>query len=394
MKTADLIPLILLELNTGDKYGFELTKAIESKSNGAIIIKQPTLYTLLKKLEKSKFISSYWLDSDIGGKRHYYKLTENGKLQVATLPAYEALVSTALAEDNALTNSFEAVDINQKIESIPQHESKPQEEPKLSIMDALLEANGTKEPKQSILPQEEVFEKNLDLDTSTTLDIALDNIEILKHEDETISKNFAENANVSTFTKLTPTPAPKLENRPDVFESISTIEQNNNVQIDDVKFVNYTNFKQTEEYRQGKQTAKKILLQALFTSLCITFLDLLCLLITNFTGRSAWFYVIFIAAGLVALFCPILVATNLDNLRKNYQTIYYSLNIIQKLVVSLLFVLVVLIISIIISLTGSANSLGALFGGKNFANFYAPTLIACSAPASVLINYILFKKSK
>ena len=57
MKTADLIPFILLELNDCDKYGFELTKNIETKSGGQIVIKQPTLYTLLKKLEKSKFIA-------------------------------------------------------------------------------------------------------------------------------------------------------------------------------------------------------------------------------------------------------------------------------------------------------------------------------------------------
>ena len=34
MKTADLIPLILHELSVCDKYGIELTKDIETKSNG------------------------------------------------------------------------------------------------------------------------------------------------------------------------------------------------------------------------------------------------------------------------------------------------------------------------------------------------------------------------
>ena len=52
MRTADLIPLILLELNECDKYGFELTKSIETKSKGNIIIKQPTLYTILKKIRE------------------------------------------------------------------------------------------------------------------------------------------------------------------------------------------------------------------------------------------------------------------------------------------------------------------------------------------------------
>lgn len=393
MKTADLIPLILLELNTGDKYGFELTKAIEAKSNGAIIIKQPTLYTLLKKLEKSKFISSYWLDSDIGGKRHYYKLTENGKLQVSTLPAYDALISSALADDDSLALNL-AGDPKKEQQQVliqPQQEDIAQET-RLSIMDALL-ANKT-EPAESVLPKEEVFNETAELDNSTTLDIAMDNIEILKSEDEKTSNNFAENSSISTFTKFSPTPAPKVENTESVFEGFASMETDVNVAVDDVKYVNYTNFKQTAEYRQGKLVAKKLLLQALFSSLCITVLALLCLLITSFTGRSGWFYLIFITAGLIALFCPIMVALNLDNLRKKYQTIYYNPNIIQKLIVSLLLMLVILIISIIVSLTGTANSLGALLGGKNFANMYAPTLIACSAPASVLINYMLFRKKK
>ena len=46
MKTTDLIPLILYELGEGDKYGFELSKSIENLSNGKIVIKQATLYTI------------------------------------------------------------------------------------------------------------------------------------------------------------------------------------------------------------------------------------------------------------------------------------------------------------------------------------------------------------
>lgn len=111
MKTTDLIPLILLELNDSDKYGFELTKSIESKSQGKIVIKQPTLYTVLKKLEKSKFISSYWEDSDIGGKRHYYKITDNGRLQVSTLPDFSTLISGIINDGSS------DVDVQNTVES-------------------------------------------------------------------------------------------------------------------------------------------------------------------------------------------------------------------------------------------------------------------------------------
>lgn len=93
MKTTDLIPLILHQLVSEDKYGYDIVKQIEDDSNGEINIKQPTLYSLLKKLEQSRFITSYWKDSEIGGKRHYYQITENGKAQISTYPSYETLIA-------------------------------------------------------------------------------------------------------------------------------------------------------------------------------------------------------------------------------------------------------------------------------------------------------------
>lgn len=71
--------IILKALFEGDKYGYEICKEVEERSNGLYELKQPTLYSCLKRLESQKLISSYWSDSEIGGKRHYYKLTEEGK---------------------------------------------------------------------------------------------------------------------------------------------------------------------------------------------------------------------------------------------------------------------------------------------------------------------------
>ncbi len=71
--------IILKILSSGDKYGFEICKEVEERSSGLYELKQPTLYSCLKRLESQKLISSYWEDSDIGGKRHYYKLTDLGK---------------------------------------------------------------------------------------------------------------------------------------------------------------------------------------------------------------------------------------------------------------------------------------------------------------------------
>lgn len=166
MKTVDLIPLILLELQDGDKYGFELTKNIETKSNGNIIIKQPTLYTLLKKLEKSKFISSYWQDSEIGGKRHYYRLTENGKLQASTLPSYDQLLANSSPNETAneedLVSSF-----NLK--------------------------NDTQEPLETIIPSSAVFDDDTQ-GKETELSINISNLELIKQDKP--EEKFAENKKV------------------------------------------------------------------------------------------------------------------------------------------------------------------------------------------------------
>ena len=74
--------IILESLLSGDKYGYEIIKIVEEKSNGKIILKQPSLYSSLKRFETKGFITSYWGDSDIGGKRHYYTITETGKKQL------------------------------------------------------------------------------------------------------------------------------------------------------------------------------------------------------------------------------------------------------------------------------------------------------------------------
>ncbi|MGI5842551.1 MAG: PadR family transcriptional regulator [Christensenellales bacterium] len=79
---GQLSTIILTTLLDGDKYGYEIMTEIEEKTNGEVIIKKPTLYSSLARMEKQDLVSSYWKDSDIGGKRHYYRLTDFGKKQV------------------------------------------------------------------------------------------------------------------------------------------------------------------------------------------------------------------------------------------------------------------------------------------------------------------------
>ena len=71
--------IILNSLAERDRYGYEILDIISDLSEGRYEIKQPTLYSCLKRLEKQGFITSYFGDESNGGRRRYYQLTQKGK---------------------------------------------------------------------------------------------------------------------------------------------------------------------------------------------------------------------------------------------------------------------------------------------------------------------------
>ncbi len=78
--------LILNSLSTGSKYGLEIIENISQRTGGHYIMKKPTLYSALTRMEKKGLISSsYWDTSDMGGKRHYYTITAAGQKELSML---------------------------------------------------------------------------------------------------------------------------------------------------------------------------------------------------------------------------------------------------------------------------------------------------------------------
>ncbi|MBK5443513.1 PadR family transcriptional regulator [Peribacillus butanolivorans] len=71
--------MILKLLQSGDKYGYEISKLIYVSSNEQYEIKEATMYSSLKRLEKDECIISYWGDATQGGRRKYYKITAIGE---------------------------------------------------------------------------------------------------------------------------------------------------------------------------------------------------------------------------------------------------------------------------------------------------------------------------
>ena len=71
--------IILKLLMDGDKYGYEMTKLIQTNSGGEYELKEATMYSSLKRLESDGSITSYWGDETQGGRRKYYQITKKGK---------------------------------------------------------------------------------------------------------------------------------------------------------------------------------------------------------------------------------------------------------------------------------------------------------------------------
>lgn len=70
---------ILRFLAQSDSYGYDIHKAISTATEGVYEIKQPTLYSCLKRLEKQGLITSYDGETSNGAQRKYYAITDKGR---------------------------------------------------------------------------------------------------------------------------------------------------------------------------------------------------------------------------------------------------------------------------------------------------------------------------
>jgi PadR family transcriptional regulator PadR len=71
--------IVLNALNRGEKYGYEIIKAITTESKGSFEFKEGTLYPILHQLENDGAISSRWEETESARKRKYYRITPKGK---------------------------------------------------------------------------------------------------------------------------------------------------------------------------------------------------------------------------------------------------------------------------------------------------------------------------
>lgn len=71
--------MILCLLLKEPSYGYEISKKIKELSKEKYIIKETTLYSAFNRLEKNKYITSFYGNETNGKRRTYYQITELGK---------------------------------------------------------------------------------------------------------------------------------------------------------------------------------------------------------------------------------------------------------------------------------------------------------------------------
>ena len=80
--SAELLVLSLVEARP--RHGYEISKLIEARSDGAVKFNIASLYPLLYRLEQRGWIQGRWVEKAGQRRRRYYRLTAEGKKMLAS----------------------------------------------------------------------------------------------------------------------------------------------------------------------------------------------------------------------------------------------------------------------------------------------------------------------
>jgi len=80
---ASTTPLVLGILAEGESYGYALLKQVGELSGGHLEWTDGLLYPLLHRLERFGHVESVWRQPESGRRRKYYRITEQGRAELA-----------------------------------------------------------------------------------------------------------------------------------------------------------------------------------------------------------------------------------------------------------------------------------------------------------------------
>ena len=96
MLKGTLDMMILRTLIGGDAHGHTIAKVIEHTSEDLLEVEQGSLYPALHRLEDRKWVSSSWGASENNRKAKFYRLTAEGRRQLARETSRWRLMTRAI----------------------------------------------------------------------------------------------------------------------------------------------------------------------------------------------------------------------------------------------------------------------------------------------------------
>ena len=80
---ASATPLVLGILAERDSYGYAIIKRVAELSGGHLRWTDGMLYPVLHRLERQGHVTARWAAAESGRKRKYYRITNEGRAQLA-----------------------------------------------------------------------------------------------------------------------------------------------------------------------------------------------------------------------------------------------------------------------------------------------------------------------
>ncbi len=75
--------LVLKTLAGGPRHGYGIARYLEDATDGAVTIEEGSLYPALYRLERRRLVEASWGPSETGRRAKFYRLTKEGRAQLA-----------------------------------------------------------------------------------------------------------------------------------------------------------------------------------------------------------------------------------------------------------------------------------------------------------------------
>lgn len=80
---GSVVPIVLALLEERTRYGYEIVKLVNARTQGLLEWKEGTLYPTLHRLESQGLVTAKWQAAESGKQRKYYQITRKGKAELA-----------------------------------------------------------------------------------------------------------------------------------------------------------------------------------------------------------------------------------------------------------------------------------------------------------------------